>query len=62
MNLLIVLGELLVVAALIAVLMVVSPAPTLGAVAILGIPAALVYRSMQRRSRWGAQLSKTSPR
>jgi ABC-type multidrug transport system fused ATPase/permease subunit len=46
-NLLIVLGELLVLAALTSLLMVVEPLGTLGALFVLGVPTALVYRSTQ---------------
>jgi ATP-binding cassette, subfamily B, bacterial PglK len=48
-SLLTVLGELLVMVALITLLMLISPLATLGAVLVLGIPTAWVYRSMQRR-------------
>ena len=46
-NLLIVLGELLVLAALTSLLLVVEPLGTLGALFVLGVPTALVYRSTQ---------------
>ncbi|HTW87001.1 MAG TPA: ABC transporter ATP-binding protein [Candidatus Binataceae bacterium] len=46
-NLLIVLGEALVFAALTSLLMIVEPLATLGAMFVLGVPAALVYRSTQ---------------
>jgi ATP-binding cassette, subfamily B, bacterial PglK len=46
-NLLIVLGELLVLGALTGLLMVVEPLGTLGALFVLGVPTALVYRSTQ---------------
>ncbi len=46
-NLLIVLGELLVLGALTGLLMVVEPLGTLGALFVLGVPTTLVYRSTQ---------------
>ena len=46
-NLLIVLGELLVLAALTGLLIVVEPLGTLGALLVLGVPTALLYRSTQ---------------
>jgi ATP-binding cassette, subfamily B, bacterial PglK len=46
-NLLIVLGELLVLGTLSSLLMVVEPLGTLGALLVLGVPTALVYRSTQ---------------
>ncbi len=46
-NLLIVLGELLVLGALTSLLMVVEPLGTLGALFVLGVPTALLYRSTQ---------------
>jgi ATP-binding cassette, subfamily B, bacterial PglK len=46
-NLLIVLGELLVLAALTSLLMIVEPLGTLGALFVLAAPTALVYRSTQ---------------
>lgn len=46
-NLLIVLGELLVLAALTSLLMMVEPLATLGALFVLAAPTALVYRSTQ---------------
>jgi ATP-binding cassette subfamily C protein len=48
-SLLTVLAEVLVVVALIALLLLISPLATLGAVLALGVPAAVIYRSMQRR-------------
>jgi ATP-binding cassette subfamily C protein len=48
-SLLIVLSELLIVAALTVLLMLVEPVATLGVMVVLGVPTALVYRSMQRR-------------
>jgi ATP-binding cassette subfamily C protein len=48
-NLLIVLGELLVLAALIILLMVVEPIATLGALFVLAVPTAIIYRTTQHR-------------
>lgn len=48
-NLLIVLGELLVLVALILLLMLVEPIATLGALCVLAVPTALIYRSTQHR-------------
>ena len=48
-NLLIVLGELLVLAALTSLLMFVEPLVTLGALLVLGVPTALVYRMTRNR-------------
>jgi ATP-binding cassette, subfamily B, bacterial PglK len=48
-NLLIVLGELLVLGALTTLLMIVEPVATLGALVVLGVPTALVYRATQHR-------------
>jgi ATP-binding cassette, subfamily B, bacterial PglK len=48
-NLLIVMGELLVMAALTGLLMVVEPLATVGAVVVLAVPTALIYRAMHRR-------------
>jgi len=48
-NLLIVLGELLVLVALTSLLMIVDPLATLSALVVIGIPTALVYRSVQHR-------------
>ena len=47
-NLLIVLGELLVLGALAGLLMIVEPLATLGALFVLAVPTALIYRSTQR--------------
>ena len=49
MNLLIVLGELLVLVALTGLLMIAEPLATLGAVIVLALPTALVYRLTHRR-------------
>jgi ATP-binding cassette, subfamily B, bacterial PglK len=59
-GLLIVLGELLVVAALLLLLMLIEPLATLGAMVVLGIPAALVYRSMQHRLAASGRLAELS--
>lgn len=48
-NLLIALGELLVLVALTGLLMIVEPVATLGALVVLGVPTAVVYRSTQHR-------------
>ena len=62
-NLLIALGELLVLGALTSLLMIVEPLATLGALVVLGVPTALVYRSTQHGcARRGASPSKVSPR
>ena len=47
-GLLIVLGELLVIAALTGLLVLVQPLATLGAVVVLGIPTLLIYKATQR--------------
>jgi len=60
LNLLTLLGELSVVAALIALLVLISPLTTFGAVLALGIPAALVYRSTQRRLAESGRLVERS--
>jgi len=59
-SLLIVLGEVLVVAALLFLLMLVEPMATLGAMIALGIPAALVYRTMQHRLAASGRLVERS--
>jgi ABC-type multidrug transport system fused ATPase/permease subunit len=59
-SLLTVLGELLVVAALITLLLIISPLATLGAVLALGVPTALIYRSMQRRLAEAGRLVEQS--
>jgi ATP-binding cassette, subfamily B, bacterial PglK len=46
---LVVTGEVLVVMALVTLLMIIEPGATFAAVLVLGIPTALLYRSMQRR-------------
>jgi ATP-binding cassette, subfamily B, bacterial PglK len=59
-SLLIVLGEALVVAALIVLLMLMEPLATCGAIAVLGIPTGLIYRSMQRRLAVAGRLAQQS--
>jgi ABC-type multidrug transport system fused ATPase/permease subunit len=49
LGLLTVLGELLVVLAVTALLMIIDPVATLGAILVLGFPTALMYIAMQRR-------------
>jgi ATP-binding cassette subfamily C protein len=48
-GLLVVLGELLVVAALVILLLFVDPLATVGAVLVLGVPTALIYRFIHHR-------------
>ena len=48
-SVLTVLGELLVVLALAVILTVIEPLATLGAILVLGLPTALIYRAMQGR-------------
>ena len=59
-NLLIVLGELLVLVALTSLLMVVEPLATLGALVVIAIPTALVYRSMQHRLGASGRIAEES--
>ncbi len=59
-SLLIVLGEVLVVAALIGLLMLIEPTATFGAMVVLGVPAAFVYRSMQHRLTVSGRLAERS--
>ena len=59
-SLLIVLGELLVVAALITLLVLISPFATLGAVLALGLPTILIYRLMQHRLAEAGQVAEES--
>ena len=59
-NLLIVLGELLVMAALAGLLMVVEPLATLGALVVLAVPTALVYRSTQHRLAASGRMAEQS--
>jgi ABC-type multidrug transport system fused ATPase/permease subunit len=48
-NLLVVLGELMVLGALTSLLMIVAPLATVGALVVLALPTALIYRSTQHR-------------
>jgi len=59
-SLLTILGELLVVVALIILLVIVNPTATLGAVLVLGVPAGLAYRAMQRRLAEFGRLAQQS--
>jgi ATP-binding cassette subfamily C protein len=59
-SLLIVSGEVLVVAALFVLLMAIEPMATLGAMAVLGVPTALVYRSVQHRLAAAGRLAEQS--
>ena len=59
-NLLIALGELLVLVALTSLLMIVEPVATLGALVVLGVPTALVYRSTQHRLRATGRIAEQS--
>jgi ABC-type multidrug transport system fused ATPase/permease subunit len=59
-NLLTVLGELLVLAALTGLLMVVAPLATLGAVVVLVVPAAVVYRSTHHRLGASGRIAEES--
>jgi ATP-binding cassette, subfamily B, bacterial PglK len=59
-SLLIVLGEFLVVVALIVLLMLIEPLATFGAIVVLGFPAAFVYRSMQHRLAVSGRLAERS--
>jgi ATP-binding cassette subfamily C protein len=59
-SLLIVLGEVLVVAALIVLLMLMEPLATCGAIVVLGIPTGLIYRSIQRRLAVAGRLAQQS--
>jgi ATP-binding cassette, subfamily B, bacterial PglK len=58
--LLVVVSELLVVVALIMLLMVVDPLATFGAVLVLGVPTALIYRSLQRRLAESGRVAERS--
>jgi ATP-binding cassette, subfamily B, bacterial PglK len=59
-NLLIVLGELLVLGALTGLLMIVEPLATLGALVVLGVPTALLYRSTQRHLGASGRIAEES--
>jgi ABC-type multidrug transport system fused ATPase/permease subunit len=60
LGLLTVLGEILVVLAVTAVLMIVEPLATLGAVLILGVPTALMYRATQHRLAVAGRVAEQS--
>ncbi len=59
-SLLTVLGELLVVVALIILLVLVNPLATFAAIFALGVPTVLVYRAMQRRLAEAGRLAERS--
>jgi ABC-type multidrug transport system fused ATPase/permease subunit len=59
-NLLTVLGELLVIAALASLLMIVEPLATLGALVVLAVPTALVYQSTRRRLAASGRMAEHS--
>jgi ATP-binding cassette, subfamily B, bacterial PglK len=59
-NLLIVLGELLVLGALTSLLMIVEPLATLGALAVLAVPTALIYRSTHHRLGASGRIAEES--
>jgi ATP-binding cassette, subfamily B, bacterial PglK len=59
-NLLIAMGELLVLVALTGLLMFIEPVGTLGALAVLGIPTALVYRLTHRRLGRSGRVAEAS--
>lgn len=59
-NLLIVLGELLVLGALTSLLMIVEPLATLGALAVLAVPTALIYRSTHKRLGESGRIAEQS--
>src|SRR6266853_3619323 len=59
-NLLIVLGELLVLVALTSLLMIVEPLATLGAVVVLAVPTALVYRITHHRLGASGRIAEQS--
>jgi ABC-type multidrug transport system fused ATPase/permease subunit len=59
-SLLNLLGELLVVTALIVLLIVIAPLATLGAVALLGVPTALLYGAMRHRLGSAGRLTEQS--
>jgi ATP-binding cassette, subfamily B, bacterial PglK len=59
-NLLIVMGELLVMAALTGLLMVVEPLATVGAVVVLAVPTALIYRATHRRLGAAGRIAEQS--
>jgi ATP-binding cassette, subfamily B, bacterial PglK len=59
-NLLTVLGELLVIGALTSLLMIVEPLATLGALVVLAVPTALVYRWTRRRLAESGRMAEQS--
>jgi ATP-binding cassette, subfamily B, bacterial PglK len=59
-NLLIMLGELLVLGALTSLLMIVEPLATLGALVVLAVPTALVYRSTHHRLGASGRIAEQS--
>jgi ABC-type multidrug transport system fused ATPase/permease subunit len=59
-NLLILLGELLVLGALTSLLMIVEPLATLGALVVLAVPTALVYRSTHHRLGASGRIAEQS--
>jgi ATP-binding cassette, subfamily B, bacterial PglK len=59
-NLLTVMGEFLVVAALTSLLMIVEPLATLGALVVLGVPTAAVYRSTRHRLAASGRIAEQS--
>ena len=59
-NLLIVMGELLVMAALTGLLTVVEPLATLGAIVVLALPTALIYRATHRRLAAAGRIAEQS--
>ena len=59
-NLLIVMGELLVLVALTGLLVVVEPFGTVGALVVLAVPTVLVYRSTQRRLGVAGRIAEDS--
>ena len=60
LSLLTVLGELLVVAALVILLVLVNPLTTLCAVFVLGVPTVFVYRAIRRRLAVAGRISQES--
>jgi len=59
-NLLLLLGESLIMAAVILLLLLVEPTATLGAVVILALPTALIYRAMQQKLGKAGRLAEQS--
>lgn len=58
-NLLILMGELLVLGALAGLLLLVEPFGTLGALLVVAVPAAMIYRSSQHRLATSGRLAET---